>query len=102
MPRVMSFALQQKDGPSHTSGARPELSPVMFGNATQAMTTLRVGFVHVGGLADGRAHPDVPPCHHPLLQISRTEGPSGSSTDRTGGLVTISSKQGSGRGALSD
>jgi stage II sporulation protein D len=77
-------ALQEDVGPSHASGARPELGPVVIGNPTQAVTTLRVG-LYMSTVSGTGALTEFATLHHTLVRISNTDG-AVQVIDRSGGV----------------
>jgi stage II sporulation protein D len=77
-------ALQQDAGPSHASGARPELGPVVMGNPTQAVTTLRVG-LFMSTVSGTGALTEFATLHHTIVRISNTDG-AVQVIDRSGGV----------------
>lgn len=64
--------LKAQQGPSHASGNKPELGPVILGNPTQAAVALRVG-LHYSYTATG-AFSEFSTLHHPQVQVSNTVG----------------------------
>lgn len=59
-------------GESHASGARPELGPVILGNPTQAVATLRVGLYY--SFTSSGAYSEFFTLSHPFADISHTAG----------------------------
>lgn len=55
-------------GQSHASGARPELGPVVLGNPTSAVKTLRVGLFYMVGTNEFST------LHHPFVELANTDG----------------------------
>jgi SpoIID/LytB domain protein len=64
--------LQEEQGPSHASGHRPELGPVILGNPTQAVVVVRVG-LHYSYTATG-AFSEFTSLHHPSVKVSNSAG----------------------------
>jgi peptidoglycan hydrolase-like amidase len=92
-PIVETFVgLQREAGPSHASGARPELGPVVLGNPTHAVTTLRVGLFSSTVSATG-ALTEFATLHHTLVQISNTAG-AVQLVDRSGGALVTTMEPG--------
>jgi hypothetical protein len=59
---------REEQGPSHASGGRPELGPVIRGNPTDAVKVLRVGlYANVGATEFGTLH-------HPFVELTHTDG----------------------------
>jgi SpoIID/LytB domain protein len=64
--------IMEEQGPSHASGQRPELGPVILGNPTEAVVAVRVG-LHYSYTATG-AFSEFASLHHPFVQVSNTVG----------------------------
>lgn len=62
----------EANGRSHASGDRPELGPMLVGNPTQAVVTLRVG-LYYSFTATG-AFSEFATLHHPFVRVSATAG----------------------------
>lgn len=60
------------NGPSHASGNRPDLGPVVLGNPTRAVVTIRVGLSW--SWTDAGAYSEFIGRHHRLVQVSPTVG----------------------------
>lgn len=58
---------KMENGQSHASGARPELGPVVLGNPTTAVKTLRVGLHYNTASEFGTLH-------HPFVELGNTDG----------------------------
>jgi SpoIID/LytB domain protein len=61
-----------ENGDSHASGMRPELGPVVLGNPTQSVVTLRVGLYY--SFTSTGAFSEFSTLHHPFADISNTAG----------------------------
>jgi peptidoglycan hydrolase-like amidase len=61
-----------ESGLSHASGNRPELGPMVLGNPTEAVVTMRVG-LHYSYTPTG-AFSEFATLHHPFVQVSNTAG----------------------------
>src|SRR5688572_7335328 len=61
-------------GQSHASGGRPELGPVVVGNPTQAVTTLRVGLHTTTFSTTGAVATEFSSLHHPSVELTNTDG----------------------------
>ena len=61
-------------GQSHASGARPELGPVVRGNPTQAIVTLRVGLYATTFNAAGAVVTEFASLHHAFVELTNTDG----------------------------
>jgi SpoIID/LytB domain protein len=64
--------LEEQGGPSHASGGRTELGPVILGNPTQAAVALRIGLYY--SYTPTGAFSEFFTLHHPLVQVSNTVG----------------------------
>ncbi len=64
--------LEEQGGPSHASGGRTELGPVILGNPTQAAVALRIGLYY--SYTPTGAFSEYFTLHHPLVQVSNTVG----------------------------
>jgi peptidoglycan hydrolase-like amidase len=63
---------RMEHGESHASGARPDLGPVVLGNPTQAVVTLRVGLYFSTGSGTGLN--EFASLHHPYVELTNTDG----------------------------
>jgi SpoIID/LytB domain protein len=61
-----------EQGESHASGMRPELGPVILGNPTEAVVTMRVGLFY--SFTSTGVFSEFASLHHPFVQVSNTEG----------------------------
>lgn len=61
-------------GDSHASGNRDDLGPVILGNPTQAVVTIRVGLYANTFTSTGGLNNEFSTLHHQFVQISNTEG----------------------------
>lgn len=64
--------MKLEQGESHASGMRPELGPVILGNPTQAVVTLRVGLYY--SYTSTGAFSEFASLNHPFADISNTVG----------------------------
>ena len=62
------------NGESHASGARPELGPIVLGNPTTAVVTLRVGLNASTFNASGGLLTEFASLHHTAVELSNTAG----------------------------
>jgi peptidoglycan hydrolase-like amidase len=62
----------EEQGPSHASGNRPELGPLILGNPTEALVAVRVGLYY--SFTSSGAFSEFASLHHPFVQVSNTEG----------------------------
>jgi SpoIID/LytB domain protein len=63
-----------ENGQSHASGARPELGPVIIGNPTTAVVTLRVGMFTTTFNASGGVASEFSSLHHTFVELTNTDG----------------------------
>ncbi|MEQ1763372.1 MAG: SpoIID/LytB domain-containing protein [Pyrinomonadaceae bacterium] len=61
-----------KTGESHASGSREDLGPVIMGNPTQSVFTIRVG-LHYSFTSTG-TYSEFTSLNHPTVQVANTEG----------------------------
>jgi stage II sporulation protein D len=59
---------REENGQSHASGARPDLGPVIRGNPTYAVKTIRVGLHRTSGTTEFFS------LHHPFVELTHTDG----------------------------
>jgi SpoIID/LytB domain protein len=78
-----------ENGESHASGARPELGPVVLGNPTTAVTALRVGLYATTFTSTGAVATEFASLHHPLVQLTNTDGDVKVIDKSTGNQITI-------------
>src|SRR6266571_1835209 len=62
----------EANGPSHASGGRPELGPVVLGNPTGAVVVLRVGLYYPSFNAAGGVVSEFSTLNHPFVDVSGT------------------------------
>ncbi len=62
------------NGQSHASGARPELGPVIIGNPTTAIVTLRVGLFATTFTSTGTVQNEFGTLHHTFVELTNTDG----------------------------
>ena len=62
------------NGESHASGARPELGPIVLGNPTTAVVSLRVGLNASTFNATGGLVTEFASLHHTAVELSNTAG----------------------------
>jgi hypothetical protein len=79
--------LLEEQGPSHASGQRPELGPVVLGNPTDAVIAVRVG-LYYSYSATG-AFSEFASLHHPFVQVSNTVGAAAVTDRATGRNIAI-------------
>jgi SpoIID/LytB domain protein len=65
---------RMENGESHASGARPDLGPVVLGNPTQAVVTLRVGLYFSILSSTGGLVTEFSSLHHPYVELTNTDG----------------------------
>lgn len=63
-----------QNGESHASGARPDLGPIVLGNPTTAVVTLRVGLNSTTFTGDGAVATEFASLHHLFVEVSNTDG----------------------------
>ena len=78
-----------ENGESHASGARPELGPVVLGNPTTAIAVLRVGLYATTFTSTGAVATEFASLHHPLVQLTNTDGDVKVIDRSTGKAITI-------------
>lgn len=62
----------EANGPSHASGARPELGPSVLGNPTTSVVALRVGLYYPAFNAAGAVTTEFSTLNHPKVSVSAT------------------------------
>jgi peptidoglycan hydrolase-like amidase len=63
-----------ENGQSHASGGRPELGPVVLGNPTTAVVSLRVGLYTTAFNASGGVATEFSSLHHTFVELRNTDG----------------------------
>jgi SpoIID/LytB domain protein len=63
-----------ENGPSHASGARPDLGPVVRGNPTTAVQLLRVGLYYSTLSPTGAIVSEFANLNHPFVDLTNTDG----------------------------
>lgn len=68
------FRTRLESGPSHASGGRPDLGPVVRGNPTTAVQVLRVGLYYSTLSATGALVSEFANLNHPSVDLTNTDG----------------------------
>ena len=81
----------EQNGPSHASGGRPELGPVVLGNPTSSVVALRVGLHTTTFTATGAVSTEFSSLHHPFVELTNTDGDVKVMDRSTGKQITVMS-----------